>query len=142
MADTFKLTILTPDKSFLTGQAEQIIFETPDGRIGIMAEHVPTVASVAEGILEIYMDGQMRTAAAGHGFAEIGGDGAEFFVDTVEWAEDIDTVRAKNALERAEQLMQSELNYVEFLRAQAAMSRALARLQAAKRIGYRDEFDR
>jgi len=131
MAKTFQLNILAPDKAFFSGEAEQIVFDTPKGRIGLMADHMAMLASVAEGLLEICVDGKWQTAAVGQGFAEVGSGVADLFVDTVEWAEDIDIVRARQALERASERMGSDISHTEFLRSQAAMSRALARLRAA-----------
>ena len=133
MANLFTINILAPDKEFLSCPVEHVIFDTPAGRMGMMAGHQPTVAAVAEGTIDIYMDGEWKTAAVGQGFVEIGANMAEFFVDTVEWAEDIDTARAIEALRRAELRMHSELSYVEFLRSQAAMARAMARIKASKR---------
>lgn len=140
MAKEFMLTILTPQKRFLSSEVEQVIFDTPKGRIGLMADHMPMVAAVAYGIMEICVEGKWRTAAVGQGFAEVGHNMAEFFVDSIEWAEDIDTARAREALRRAEQRLRNDLSRIEVLRNQAAMARAIGRLKAAgrqdKHIGH------
>ncbi|MCL1834717.1 MAG: ATP synthase F1 subunit epsilon [Oscillospiraceae bacterium] len=127
--DGLSLTILTPERDFFHGEAEQVVFSTPEGSIGIMSGHAPMVASVAEGIIEILSGGAWKTAATGQGFAEIAYGKAEFFVDTAEWADEIDAIRAKEALERAEHRLRSNMSRIEFLRTQAAMSRAIARLK-------------
>ena len=126
------LTVLTPEKNFLDGKVGEVVFSTPMGRIGVMYGHAPVVAAVSEGILEIMIDNEWRIAAVGQGFAEIAYEKAEFFVDTAEWAEEIDAARAREALERAEQRIRSNISRIEHLRTQAAMSRALARLKAAE----------
>ena len=133
MSKQFTLSILTPDKAFHNCMAEQIIFDSTNGRMGVMADHMPMVASVAEGTVDICEDGEWKTAALGRGFLEIGKNTAEFFVDSAEWAEDIDTARAIEALQRAEARMRSEQSRMEYLRTQAAMARAMARLKAAQR---------
>ena len=129
-ADLLTLTILSPEKDFFEGDVKEVIFSTPEGRIGVMAGHSPVVAAVAEGILEILDDGEWKIAAVGQGFAEIAYHKADFFVDSVEWAGEIDAARAKEALARAEQRIRSNISRIEYLRTQAAMSRALARLKA------------
>jgi len=134
---TLSLTILTPEKNFFSGEAAEIVFSTPEGRLGIMSGHAPMIASVAEGIIEILADGQWQTAATGQGFGEITYDKAEFFVDTAEWADEIDAIRAKEALERAEHRIRSNLSRMEFLRTQAAMSRAMARLKTVETTSSR-----
>jgi len=128
----FSLTILTPEKKLFAGEANEIIFSTPEGRLGIMSGHVPVIASVSEGIMEILIGNEWKTAATGQGFGKITYDRAEFYVDTAEWADEIDTVRAKEALERAEHRIRSNLSRLEYLRTQAAISRALARLKAVE----------
>ena len=131
-AGLFSLTILSPEKDFFEGEVREVVFSTPVGRLGVMAGHAPTVAAVAEGILEILHEGEWKIAAVGQGFGEIAYEKAEFFVDTVEWADEIDAIRAKQALERAEHRIRSNISRIEYLRTQAAMSRALARLKAAE----------
>jgi F-type H+-transporting ATPase subunit epsilon len=126
----FILTILTPDKCFLSEPAQEVVFNTPEGRMGVMAGHMLMVAAVSEGIVEIKMGDEWKTAAVSQGFAEVDGDSVKFFVDTVEWAGEIDAVRARQALERAEMRLKNNLNRVEYLRTQAAMARALGRLKA------------
>lgn len=132
MAD-FRLTVLTPDKRFWDSLVLQAVFSTPAGRIGIMAGHTVMAAAISEGTLEIQDEtGQWRVAAVSQGFASIEGHHVELFVDTVEWSEDIDTIRAAEALRRAEERLTHNLSRVEFLRTQTAVARATARLKASK----------
>lgn len=100
--------------------------------MGVMAGHAITVAAVAEGTLDIQTEsGEWRVSAISRGFAEVRGALVELFVDTVEWGGDIDTVRAAEALHRAEERLKSSLSKVEYLRTQTAIARATARLKAA-----------
>jgi len=128
----FSLTILCPEKDFFKGEVGEVIFSTPEGSIGIMAGHSPMFAAVSEGIMEIFTDEDWKTAAVGQGFCEIGYHRSEFYVDTAEWADEIDVARAKEALARAESRISNALSKQEYLRTQASMSRALARLKAVK----------
>ena len=130
MANLFFLSIRTPEKDFLESDVEQVIFTAPQGRLGVMAGHMPMITSVLEGTAEILIDGEWKVAAVGQGFAEISYDRVEFYLDIAEWADEIDEVRAKEALERAEHRFHSNLSYAEHIRSQAAMSRALNRLKA------------
>jgi F-type H+-transporting ATPase subunit epsilon len=130
MAAVFSLSVLTPEKNLFTGDAAEIVFSTTLGRVGMMAGHSPMFAEVAEGIMEILAGDGWKIAAVGQGFGEIAYSKAEFFVDTAEWADEIDAARAKEALERATNRIRGGISRVEYLRTQAAMSRALARLKA------------
>jgi len=128
----FMLKILCPEKDFFQKPANEVVFSTPEGSIGIMAGHAPMFAAVSEGVLEIMADGEWKSAAVGQGFCEISYHRAEFYLDTAEWADEIDVARARDALERAETRLRNALSRQEYLRTQASMSRALARLKAAK----------
>jgi F-type H+-transporting ATPase subunit epsilon len=127
--------ILCPERDFFEGEAKEVIFSTPDGSIGIMAGHAPMFAAVSEGVLKILLNSEWKTAAVGQGFCELSYYRAEFYLDSAEWAEEIDVARAREALERAEHRMHSTLSRQEYIRTQASMSRALARLKAAKFSG-------
>ena len=128
----FFLSILCPEKNFFKGEVFEIIFYTPEGSMGIMAGHAPLFAAVSEGVMEVFTDGDWKTAAVGQGFCEIGYHRCEFYLDTAEWADEIDVARAKEALARAESRISNTLSRQEYLRTQASMSRALARLKAVK----------
>ena len=130
--NTVYADILSPEKIFFSGEVEQLIFATPEGSMGIMAGYMPIIAAVADGILEIDAAGERKIAAVGQGFCIVSENKASFYLDTVEWADEIDAVRAREALHRAELRARSNLSQVEMLRAQAAMSRALARLKAVE----------
>ena len=126
------LTILSPEKDFFEGEVDEVVFSTPEGSIGIMGGHAPMIAAVCEGVVEILVDGDWKIAAVGQGFCEINYHHAEFYLDTAEWADDIDIARAEQALERANQRVNNIKNRQEYMRSKASMSRALARLKAVE----------
>ena len=133
MDDTrLSLQILSPEKCFFDGEVDEIVFSTPEGSIGIMDGHSPMIAAVSEGVVEILADGDWKIAAIGQGFCEITYHRAVFYLDTAEWAEDIDVARAREALERANHRIHNIQSRQEYLRTQASISRALARLKAAE----------
>ena len=131
-ATPFLLQILSPEKCFFDGEVSEIVFSTPEGSIGIMDGHSPMIAAVSEGVVEIFTDGDRRIAAVGQGFCEITYHHAVFYLDTAEWAEDIDVARAREALGRANHRIHNIQSRQEYLRTQASISRALARLKAAE----------
>lgn len=128
----FFLKLLSPEKRFFEGNIEEVIFTTPEGSIGVMGGHSPMIAAVCEGVVELLSDGEWKIAAVGQGFCEITYHSAEFYLDTAEWADEIDIARAKDALDRANHRIHSIQSRQEYLRTQASMSRALARLKAVE----------
>ena len=131
-AELLSLTVLSPEKDFFEGEVSEVIFSTSEGRVGVMPGHAPMVAAISEGVMELLIDNVWKVAAVGQGFCEIAYDKAEFYLDTAEWADEIDAVRARQALQRAERLIHSNQSRVEHMKTQAAISRALARLKAAE----------
>ena len=126
------LKVLSPEKCFFDGEVDEIVFSTPEGSIGIMDGHSPMIAAVSEGVVQIIADGESRIAAVGQGFCEIDYHCAVFYLDTAEWAEDIDVTRAKEALDRANHRIHNIQSRQEYQRTQASISRALARLKAVE----------
>jgi len=128
----FSLTIETPEKVFFDDEVTQVIVSTPDGELGIMSDYMPTIAVVSEGVMRIEKDGAWHSAALSQGFMDITASGTEIFVDTAEWAEDIDVLRSEAALRRAEERLRGQLSHNEYMRTHAAVARASARLKATK----------
>jgi len=131
MQKNVKLSILTPEKVFFNGEVSQIITETPKGEMGIMAGHMPSIAVVSDSFLKIQENGVWRGAALGQGIMNVSAAGIELFVDTAEWAEDIDVQRSEKALQRAEERLRGSLSHAEYLRTRTAIARATARLKTA-----------
>jgi len=132
MQKNVKLSILTPEKAFFNGEVSQIITETPDGEMGIMAGHMPSIAVISDSLLKVEENGVWRSAALGQGIMNVTSAGIEFFTDTAEWAEDIDVPRSEKALRRAEERLRGSLSHNEYLRTQTAVARATARLKTAQ----------
>ena len=71
MANTFQLEILASDRPFYVGPAEQLVFPTVDGLMGILPGHESMVTVVSPGELKYLVDGQLHYAAISDGFAEV-----------------------------------------------------------------------
>jgi len=127
MPRTFNITILTPEKVFFQDEITHVIVATPEGEMGIMAEHMHSIGILFEGILKVEQNGAWRRAAVGQGFFEVSAAGV-----AAGWAEDIDISRSEKALERAEKRIHGDLSHTDYLRAHAAIARARVRLTLAR----------
>lgn len=126
---TFFLEVLTPERKFYSAEAEEVIFRTVDGEMGVLAKHAPTVVAVDVGTLRIKAEGKWIEALITEGFAEIMPDKVVLLTDTAEYPEEIDANRAKAAKERAEERLQKQLSQLEYVRSKAALARAMARIK-------------
>lgn len=134
MASKFKLEILTPEKLFFSEEVDKVVVNTPNGELGVLRGHIPLVTVISIGAARITIDDVTSEAVLSEGFMEINRDRVIILVDTAEWPEEIDIKRAEAAKQRALNRLHSKLSKVEYLRTQAALSRALARINAKKKI--------
>ena len=126
MAENFKLQIITPDRKFYQGDVEMVELTTTEGQIGVYARHIPLTAVVAPGILKIHE----KAAALMSGFIQVMPEQVTIMAEIVEWPEEIDENRAKEAKIRAERRIQSHDAEMDVARAELALKRALVRLEA------------
>lgn len=128
MAKTFYLQISTPEKDFFAGEAESVVLTTIDGELGVLPGHSAMAVALTAAPLRIKTEEGWRSAAIIEGFASIRPDYVLIFADAAEWPEDIEEARALEAKRRAEERLQAQRSGAEYVRSQAALRRALARL--------------
>ncbi|MDE7207306.1 MAG: ATP synthase F1 subunit epsilon [Lachnospiraceae bacterium] len=131
MADKFKLTIVTPDREFFNEEAEMVEFNTTEGEIGVYAGHAPLTVIVKPGILTITQGETVRNAALHAGFVQILPEEITILAEIIEWPQEIDAKRAEEAKQRAEGRIAERNANIDLDRAQAALMRAIARINAA-----------
>lgn len=127
---SFSLKLIASNKVFFEGRCEILILPGIDGEQAIMAHHEEMVIAVKEGEGRFKKeDGTWQEVVLGIGFAYVANNRVTMLVDTAERPEDIDEVRAKEALERAKEQMRQRRSIREYKMSQASMARALSRLK-------------
>lgn len=130
MAQTMKLWVVTPDREFYQGDVTMVELNTADGQIGVYPAHIPTAVDVAPGILKIHEEGGVKKAALISGFLQIMPEKVTILAEDCEWPEEIDGKRANEARIRAERRLTEKSPETDIARAEAALKRALVRLEA------------
>lgn len=130
--NTFKLKVITPERTFFDEQVEMVEFNTTEGEIGIYKNHVPTTVIVKPGVLTITQNGDTKEAALHAGFAEILDDSVTILAEIIEWPGEIDVDRAEKAKERAKKRLESKDSNIDELRAETALLRAIARINVVR----------
>lgn len=125
----FFLEIITPERTFYSGRVESITVSAVGGLCTIMAMHQPTVLATEPGILKITADGKTREAFISEGFIEVRPDETVVFSQAVEWPEEIDEQRAREAAERAEEMIRRNRSASEYRLNRIALQRAFSRLR-------------
>lgn len=132
--NTIKFEIVTPEKTVLKEEVLQITVPTKMGEITVLPNHIPLVASLMPGVIEIKTaDNKIETIAVSGGFIEVLPDKVVILADTAERAADIDEARAEEARKRAEELMKEKKEDVDFTAVQAKIAKELARVKAVRR---------
>jgi F-type H+-transporting ATPase subunit epsilon len=134
MAGEFTLRVITPDRIALDTSVESARLPGADGSIGILPRHAPMAAVIAAGELSYVEHGTRKRLFVSDGFAEVGNNIARVVCEAGELPEQIDVERAREAERRARerlslrgQAMTGEES-IDFLRAEAALRRAMMRL--------------
>ena len=136
MADerAFALKIITPDRVFYEGEAIMVELRTTEGEIGVLKNHIPLTCIVAPGVLRIReSDKETKVAALLSGFVEILQDRMTILAEVVEWPGEIDLARAEEAKVRAERRLAERADKTNMKRAELALQRSVARIEAAKK---------
>lgn len=132
MAEKFKLTIVTPDREFFNEDADMVEFNTTEGEIGVYGGHAPLTVIVKPGILTVTQGDTVRNAALHAGFVQILPEEVTILAEIIEWPGEIDEERALAAKQRAESRLSERGPNIDIDRAQAALMRSIARINAAK----------
>ncbi len=132
MARTFLLSILTPEHEFFNGQVEMLNVSAIDGELCVLPGHAPTVVSLTEGELTLRDEqGRTRWAAASDGFMTVTQDETVMMLQSAEWPEDIDRVRAERSEAQAREALLQQQDQQSYLMNQAMLLRAMTRLRVS-----------
>jgi F-type H+-transporting ATPase subunit epsilon len=131
------LEIVTPDRLLVREQVDEVVIPGAQGYFGVLPGHTPLLATLQVGELW-YRKGQEKTfLVVAFGFAEVLPDRVTILAQVAEKPEEVDVVRARSALERAEDRLTRPQMEMDYERARIALLKSLIRLQVAERARTR-----
>jgi len=133
LATKFQLEIVTPEGQRADVEVDELLAPGHDGQLGILPQHTRYMAVLGVGEMAYRVDGEWQVLAVAQGLMEVEGDRVIILAQTAELAHKIDVARAQLAKERAEERLADPDADIDLERAQASLTRALVRLQAASR---------
>lgn len=136
MSNTINFEIVTPEKTVMKDVITQVTVPTKDGEITVLPKHIPLVASLKPGVIElITASGEKMIIAVSGGFIEVLQNKVVILADSAERAEEIDLDRAEEAHKRAEDIKKEARHFdtERFATISATIAKELARTKAAKR---------
>jgi F-type H+-transporting ATPase subunit epsilon len=131
------LEIVTPDRSIVREQVDEVEIPGAEGYFGVLPGHTPMLAMLQVGEMW-YRRGQEKThLSIAFGFAEVLPDRVTILAQIAERADEIDLARAEAAHRRAQERLTKPALDIDFERARIAMMKSLIRLQVASRARTR-----
>ena len=133
MAVTFKLEIVTPEKTVFSEQVESVILQGVEGQMTILPQHVRLMTQLMPGEMVIRRGGQDEFLAIGEGLVDVHGDRVAIATDMAVSAANIDEARAEEARQRAAARLKEKLSTEEIASVNASLARSLAQLRVKRR---------
>ena len=131
------LEIVTPDRSLVHEDVDEVVVPAFDGYLGVLPGHTPLLALLKVGELWYRKGSAKFYMYIAFGFTEVLPDRVTILADIAERPEDIDIARAERAKKRAEERLARPPVEIDFERARIAMMKSLIRLQVASRARTR-----
>jgi len=135
---TLSLRVITPERIVLDARVTSVRLPGVDGSIGVLPRHAHMVAAIDVGLLHYTQEGIEHVLLVTEGFAEVKDDTLRVVCEAGERPAEIDEERARAAEARARERLtrlrgvDEAPEPVDLLRAEAALRRALVRLEVLK----------
>jgi F-type H+-transporting ATPase subunit epsilon len=130
------LEVVTPARVVVSRDVDMVVAPGSEGEFGVLPGHVTFLTGIVPGKLKYDAGSETESLAVTTGFAEVSGNKVSVLVDAAERAGEIDPDRAKRAMERARERlsMDRSLKDIDFMRAESALKRAVARLKVVQKV--------
>ena len=114
----------------------EVVLPTKDGRIGVMANHMPLFSVIAPGVIAVRKnerdpDTSLEYFATFGGAIEVSDNVLKVLVDEASRPQEINENEARTAMERAVKMKTEAKNQTSLEHAQALVDRQAVRLQVA-----------
>ncbi len=124
----FKLKIITPYGVFFDGDVDSLNICTTQGYLTILPNHIPLVTPLSINSMTYKINKESRICALSGGIMYVSDTEVKLIANACEYKENIDINRAIAAKERAEKRLANKNESINILRAEAALKRALNRI--------------
>jgi len=131
------LTIVSPERSLVHEQVDELQIPGAAGYFGVLPGHAPLFSELKIGEVGYRQGDRWFFVSVAWGFAEVQSNQVRILAETAERAHEIDLERATRAKERAEQRIAKGGQDIDYGRAVAAIERAMIRIQVAAKAHHR-----
>ncbi len=136
MANTVHIDVVSAEASIFSGEAEFVVAPASAGEVGIYPHHAPMVTTIKPGALRIKLPDTTEETLIfiSGGILEVQPGFITVLADTAVRGHDLDEVKAIASKEAAIEAMQNRTSEVDYAKAQAELSEALAQIQTIERL--------
>ncbi len=111
MTDNFKVEIITPEKSILNSDANEVTIPSFEGQMGILKDHVPLITFLRPGLILI-KNKEEKKFYVEEGTVEFSNNNLLILTSTVKDLKNFDKRTVNNLLEEYEKKLKDE-NFVD-----------------------------
>jgi len=133
MAPKIKFKVVTHEKVVFDSEVDAIYAPGTEGRFGVLPNHIPCIYPLKVGVTKAINGDKETCISTMGGIFRFSNNEAAILTDVAEMGCDIDVMRANAAKERAEKRLAGKQSDIEILRAQLALSKAIARINASEK---------
>ncbi len=135
MSMTVHVDIVSAEASIFSGTAKMLHASGAMGDLGIMPRHAPLLTKLKPGEVRVERaDGEDEFYYISGGMLEVQPHCITVLADTAVRAKDLDEAAAKQAKERAEQLLRDHKGDVDLAQVEHQLAEAMAQLQAISKL--------
>lgn len=130
--------IVSAEKEIFSGEVTMVVASGTLGQLGILPGHTPLLTELRPSTVRVkFEDGSEEPFFVSGGFLEVQPNVVTVLADTAEHAADIDEAAALAAIQEAERAMSDQATDVDYSRAKAMLSDAVARQRTIEELRQR-----
>jgi len=136
MSNTVQIDVVSAEESIFSGEAEFVVAPAKMGEVGIYPNHAPMITTLKSGSLKIKLADKKEEYLiyVSGGILEVQPGIITVLSDTAIRAKDLDESKAAAAKKAAEEAMKNKSSDVDYAKAQAELTEAMAQIQAIENL--------
>ncbi len=140
MSATMQLDIVSAEGEIFSGKVDRFFAQAANGEVGVLPHHTQLITTLKPGEVRVVAGDEVSYFYVSGGVLEIQPDVATVLADTAIRAKDLDESLAKEAMNRAQEAMDSAKTDLDVTRAQNALAEAAAQIAMLGRL--RDQLSK
>ena len=131
--ELLQIDIVTAEKTIFSGKARLLQIPGIEGEMGILPSHAPIITELDSGEILIEKDQEVISLILSGGFLEVLNNKVTILADAAERTNEIDIERAKDAIKKAEESVNSKDTNIDIEKALSVLKTSKIRLKVANR---------